>query len=430
MGSQAIAEPLDTLSDAQLVLRAQAGERDAFATLYDRYFDRVYDFLTRMMRNRAEAEDVTQDTFIRAMGSIGNLQSGASFKSWLFTIARNTALNRIERSGRSRPMPVVGDEESGETLDLHLVDTDRFGNPEDAAQATAVASLVWEAASGLNEKQYSLLDLHLRQGLDSGDIADVLNVTRNNAYVMLNRMKAALAETVTAYIMMNEGRYSCPDLDGALNQASIARFSPAARRVVSRHVASCAFCQQQQSQLVSPLAILGALIPAPAAPGVKDAIREGVLSQWPTTSTGTSGSSTGDMGISTQLLASVAALVTGAVLLAALVTSGLLGWRGADEALGQTSAGLSLTFIAENGEPLPGVGVHLFDSGGTTPIFEAVTDGDGVLEWPNAIAGEYDLVLHELPDGITLSDADRVLPVQINDGQHLVLTAQLRTTGS
>jgi len=64
-------------------------------------------------------------------------------------------------------------------VQFDVVDADRFSDPAEAAEVNAVASLVWQAAAGLDPKQLSLLDLHLRQGLDSGEIADVLGVTKN-----------------------------------------------------------------------------------------------------------------------------------------------------------------------------------------------------------------------------------------------------------
>jgi RNA polymerase sigma factor (sigma-70 family) len=165
--------------DAALVALAQDGDSSAFAELYERYFDRIYDFLARMVRDRAEAADLAQDTFLRAMSSLGTLQQGASFKSWLYTIARNTALNRLERASRTRPLERTNAD--GEAVDYDVVDTDRFGSPEEAAEAASLAAVVWEAAEALDPRAYSVLHLTVREGLDSAEIAEVLGVTRNNA---------------------------------------------------------------------------------------------------------------------------------------------------------------------------------------------------------------------------------------------------------
>ncbi len=122
--------------DAALVELAQAGDAAAFAELYERYFDRIHDFLGRMARDRAEAADLTQDTFLRAMNNLPALANGASFRSWLFTIARNTALNRLERPARMQPLERTT--EDGEEFSYDIVDAGRFGSPQEAAEAASM----------------------------------------------------------------------------------------------------------------------------------------------------------------------------------------------------------------------------------------------------------------------------------------------------
>ncbi len=284
---------MDQLPDSRLIELAQGGERDAFAALYSRYFDPVYDFVARMTRNRDEAADITQDTFLKAMNALGGLQKGASFKSWVFTIARNTALNRIEKSNRTRPLAFEG--EDGEEVSFDVVDTDRFADPEEAAQANAVASLVWQAAAGLDPRQLSLLDLHLRQGLDSGEIADVLGVTKNNGYVMLNRLKKAVEEAIGAFIMFKDGRQYCGDLDTVLRKSDIDGMSPEVRKLVERHVAQCPGCQERKKKL-APLAAFAALGAIGAPAGAKAHMLEGLLQQWPGPSAPGGGSAGGGGG--------------------------------------------------------------------------------------------------------------------------------------
>lgn len=269
---------MDQLAETSLVELAKAGDQHAFAELYNRYFDPVYDFVARMTRNRDEAADIAQDTFLKAMNALGGLQKGASFKSWIFTIARNTALNRLEKASRTRPLAFEDNE--GDEVSFDVVDTSRFSDPQEAAQAGAIASLVWEAAAGLDPKQLTLLDLHLRQGLDSGEIADVLGVTKNNGYVMLNRLKKAVEEAIGAFIMFKTGRQYCESLDAVLSKADIQGMSPETRKLVERHVAQCPECEERKKKL-APLAAFAAFGAIGAPAGAKAHILDGLMQQWP-----------------------------------------------------------------------------------------------------------------------------------------------------
>ena len=435
---------LTRFDDAQLVGLAQNGHQEAFAELYDRYFDRIFDFLSRMLRNRAEAEDVAQDTFIRAIRSIDRLESGSKFKSWLFTIARNTALNRIEREKRSRPLVFADDD--GDDVELDLIDADRFGSPDEAAQAEATAALVWEAAAGLSPKQYSLLDMHLRQGLDSAEIADALGVTANNGYVMLNRLRNAVEESIGAYIMMREGRRHCPELDAALTDAGIASISPGARRLVRRHVASCEACQKTQSEMVSPTAILGAFVPVQAAPDIKAAILSNVMQEWPSSSTpGDGGASAAQVTtrVPIQTMPAVAtetawyltrAFLIGAVLAAAgvaLLLLALFNPFATTEVGSPGPAGATVTFESEAGGPIAGVAliIEYTAPGAQTPeLIPLTTDAEGTIDLADNGPGTYVVRIDELPPEYAAADVSRISAFTVEEGEQLDITGIFRVT--
>jgi RNA polymerase sigma-70 factor (ECF subfamily) len=95
-----VAEDIDT---ARLVTRIQAGDGDAFAIVYMRYFDRIYGYLSAVLRDADAAEDVTQQVFAQVFSALPRFELDRSFWVWLFVITRNCLLNEFRRRGRVVP---------------------------------------------------------------------------------------------------------------------------------------------------------------------------------------------------------------------------------------------------------------------------------------------------------------------------------------
>lgn len=90
--------------DRALIEAFRSGDEFAFVSLYNRYKGAVYAFCVKMLLDKSLAEDVVQDTFLRVYENRERLASAASFKSWLFTIARNQCLNQLRRNQRQVPL--------------------------------------------------------------------------------------------------------------------------------------------------------------------------------------------------------------------------------------------------------------------------------------------------------------------------------------
>ena len=84
----------DARDDAELVRAARAGDRGAFAAIYDRYADRLHDFCWSVLRDRDEAADATQDAFLVAAERLGQLRDPERLRPWLYAVARSQALRR------------------------------------------------------------------------------------------------------------------------------------------------------------------------------------------------------------------------------------------------------------------------------------------------------------------------------------------------
>jgi RNA polymerase sigma factor (sigma-70 family) len=302
----AFAKPEAAETDAELERLAAQRDREAFAELYGRHSGRVYDFLLRMVGDPDEASDLMQETFLRAMRALSPEEKGAAFSTWVLTIARNLALKRLERRRRTVTLaPREGDEEAPV---FDQVDPDRLADPQAAAEAQELAGLVWEAASGLDAKQYSLLDLHVRQGLESAEIAEVLGVSKGNAYTMVSRLRDTFESAVASLFMLRVGRRDCPELNRLLQEQSVTALSPAVRRLIEGHVAECEACQERRRKLVSPANILGSFAAVPLPLLLKQRVAEALVASW--AQAGTQAAATGLKGLLSQPAAKLSSLST------------------------------------------------------------------------------------------------------------------------
>lgn len=260
-----------TLSDAStddtdLVAGVLAGDRAAFAGVYEKYADRLYDFAYSMLRNREEASDCVADSFVVMAEKLVQLREASRLRPWLYSVVRNECLRTLRARGR-----VAHDDEWLEAM------PDETNGPEqqvvqDDVQAE-LSELVWAAAEGLNDRDRSLLDLHLRQGLDGAELAAAMDVTTANAYVMLSRVRDQVERSLGALLIARRGSDDCDDLSELLKDWD-GGFSPLIRKRVARHIDGCDVCESRRKRMVSPLALLAG-VPAFAAPlSLRDRVLE------------------------------------------------------------------------------------------------------------------------------------------------------------
>lgn len=132
--------PLDEieLSDSLLVERARRGEKDGFESLFDRYYERIRQYAYRIVLEHHAADDVAQETFIRAARKLPGLEEGVAFLSWLFTIASNVARDYLRRqqSQRARTFAAYQEHSGGDrSLEGEEASTDRQSRLLRAMQA-------------------------------------------------------------------------------------------------------------------------------------------------------------------------------------------------------------------------------------------------------------------------------------------------------
>ena len=248
-------------TDAELVERVLAADREAFAVVYDRYGNKLYDFAYSMLRHREDAADAVADSFVLFAERLPQLRDPDRLRPWLYAIVRSECLRRL----KARKRVAYGDEEQ-------LVEmADDAITPEESAERVALQQLVWDAAAGLADRDRALLDLHLRQGLEGAELGEAMGVSASNTYVMLNRLRAQVDRSLGALLIARLGRDDCDELDRVLADWD-GGFSPLVRKRVARHVDDCDLCSARRRKMVSPWMLLAG-VPMFAAPlGLRDRV--------------------------------------------------------------------------------------------------------------------------------------------------------------
>src|ERR1700744_2439478 len=246
----------DIASDADLAGAAAAGDRAAFAGIYDRYADRLHDFCIGMLRDREAAADCVQEAFCKAAVELTKLREPDKLRPWLYAIARNEALRCIRQRRREYVSDDLPEEQSFDA------------GPDTLAARTELASLIAEAAGGLPERDRLVLELSYRHGLDGPELAQALGVSQGNATKLVQRLRETIERSLGALLVarsVQRNPQACPEL-GAILSGWDGHFNVLLRKRVARHIDSCSICETNRRSLVSPRALLGVAPILMAAP--------------------------------------------------------------------------------------------------------------------------------------------------------------------
>lgn len=180
-------------SDAELVRRAQGGVSTAFAELVTRYQDRVFNTCYRMCHNHADALDLTQSTFLRALENLTAFEGRSSFYTWLFRIAVNLTMTHRRKKLR-RPAQSLdqadGDQRCGPEP-VSSEDDDAVSRP--AEQRELQVRVEWALAQ-LDYEFRAAVVLKDIEGMDYASIAEVLDVAVGTVKSRIHRGRAVLRD--------------------------------------------------------------------------------------------------------------------------------------------------------------------------------------------------------------------------------------------
>lgn len=179
--------------DQLLVERVQRGDKQAFGLLVAKYQRKLARLLSRMIRDQAEVEDVTQEAFIKAYRALPAFRGESAFYTWLYRIGINTAKNYLVAQGRRAPTTTEIEAEDAETYDdaEQLRDND---TPERLLQTRQIAETVHSAMEALPEELRTAIVLREIEGLSYDEIATVMNCPIGTVRSRIFRAREAIAE--------------------------------------------------------------------------------------------------------------------------------------------------------------------------------------------------------------------------------------------
>lgn len=244
----------------ELVARVRSGDRAALGELYTDFVDRIYGFCFTLLRDRDEAADATQDTFVLAFQRLDQLRDPERLTSWMFAIARHVCLGQLGQRDRIKPVEAVPD--------VALADDE----PADAVLASEAAALVWAAASGLNKRDRAILFLNTRQGLEGAELTAALGLNHANPYSLVSRAKRQLERAIGLLLVARFGRRTCEPLAAMLNDWDGA-LTPLTRKRLGRHVDGCETCRATRVRALASAALVSASLLAPDVAGAAPAGR-------------------------------------------------------------------------------------------------------------------------------------------------------------
>ncbi len=248
--------------DPKLVQKAAQGNRKAFKELFDLNFQAVYNFALTLSGDPALAEDITQETFIRAHHNLHRLGPPWNFPAWVFRLARNYFIDQIRKDRDLFPL-----EEDIQVISLKP-------GPEREKISRDTVDSVHGTLAKLSVRQREILVLRELQGFSYAEIGEILDLSSSNVKVSLHRARAAFAETYGNQLLLEDPSGDCievVELLGAFHDQEVLLDK---EKFVQEHLKTCPECQERRKTLIAQSVAFGAFIPVLPPKGLAQQILE------------------------------------------------------------------------------------------------------------------------------------------------------------
>lgn len=180
------------LNDNELISRVLSGDQQAYAGLVSRYQSYVFTLALRMVKSRQDAEEVAQDSFIKAYKYLGDFKGASKFSTWLYTIVNNTAISFLRKK----------------KVEIHSLDNEKVFEVADSKESGMGANMIEQkskmamvnqAISMLNPDDAQIITLFYKAEQSLDETAQILGIEINAAKVRLYRARTRLKEKMETY---------------------------------------------------------------------------------------------------------------------------------------------------------------------------------------------------------------------------------------
>jgi RNA polymerase sigma-70 factor (ECF subfamily) len=179
---------LDILTDELLIAKLQSGVYDAAGELYNRYKQSIFAFFVNYTNNRSRSEDLVQLTFERVIKYSSNYQGKGSFRSWLYSIARNVLVDEYRKKHKNLTRPI--DELVENSSDKVTVENDLISNER--------AALLHEAINKLDPEKRELLSMIKLNEMKYREVAELYNMNESTVKVRIFRIMNELKNSLSS----------------------------------------------------------------------------------------------------------------------------------------------------------------------------------------------------------------------------------------
>jgi len=185
-------------TDEELVRKSKEGDERAFGELISRYESKVYSLSLKMVRNPEDAEDVLQDTFLRAYRGIKSFQGASTFSTWIYRITANSALMRL----RKKQLPTVSIEDADER-ETPVNIADWTPGPVEQLLNRELQQVMDEAIQALPPEFRQVFVLRDIEEMSNAEVADVLDLSVAAVKSRLHRARLKVRNRIAGYFSEN-----------------------------------------------------------------------------------------------------------------------------------------------------------------------------------------------------------------------------------